>query len=168
MMRLTTAVLGAAMVMWASAAAAQKPDFSGKWTVDQEKTQAANPGQPGGGGPPGGAMGGGRGFGAGPMTIKQDAGTLTTERETQNGVMATVYKLDGSETVQTTQRGESRSKANWDGSALVIVTTRPGMDGGTMTTKATYAKEGEWLVVTTVMQTPNGEMTRKTYYKKGA
>jgi len=37
-----------------------------------------------------------------------------------------------------------------------------------MTTKATYAKEGEWLVVTTVMQTPNGEMTRKTYYKKGA
>jgi len=125
-MRLTTAVLGAAMVMWASAAAAQKPDFSGKWTVDQEKTQAANPGQPGGGGPPGGAMGGGRGFGAGPMTIKQDAGTLTTERETQNGVMATVYKLDGSETVQTTQRGESRSKANWDGSALVIVTTRRG------------------------------------------
>ena len=162
-MRLTTAVMGAAMLMWASAAAAQKPDFSGKWAVDTEKTTAANPAQQGGGGPPGGGR-----FGAGPMTIKQDAATLTTERETQNGVMSTVYKLDGTETTTTTQRGEQKNKASWDGSTLVILTTRPGMDGATMTTKSVYALEGEYLVVTMTMQTPNGEMIRKTFYKKGA
>lgn len=167
-MRLTGAVLAAAVAFSATAAAAQKPDFSGKWTVDTEKTQAANPGQPGGGGPPGGGMGGGRGFGAGPMTVKQDAATLTTERETPNGVMSTVYKLDGTETVTTTQRGEQKNKAAWEGSTLVITTTRPGMDGGTMTSKTVWALEGNYLVQTMTMQTPNGEMTRKTFYKKGA
>jgi hypothetical protein len=168
-MRLATAVLGAALVFSASAAAAQKPDFSGKWTVDTEKTTAANPGQPGGGGPPGGGGGGGgRGFGAGPMTVKQDAATLTQERETQNGVMSTVYKLDGTETVTTTQRGEQKNKATWEGNTLVIVTTRPGMDGATMTTKTVWALEGEYLVQTSTGQMGGNEFTRKTFYKKGA
>jgi len=53
------------MVMWASAAAAQKPDFSGQWTVDDAKTQAANPEMQGGGGGGGGFRGGMMG----PMTI---------------------------------------------------------------------------------------------------
>jgi len=163
MMRLTTAVLGASMVMWASAAAAQKPDFSGQWTVDTEKTTAANPAMPGGGG------GGGRGMGTGPMTIKQDAATLTTERQGgPNGTITATYKLDGTETVTTTQRGEQKNKASWEGTTLVIVTTRPGMDGATMTTKSVYAKEGDWLVVTMTGQMGGNDFTRKTYYKKGA
>jgi len=164
-MRLATVVLSGAMVMWATAAAAQaKPDFSGKWTVDTEKTTAANPAMQGAGG----GGGGGRGFGMNaPMTIKQDAATLTTEREGQNGVTTTAYKLDGSETVITSQRGDSKATAKWEGSNLVITTVRPGMDGAPMTTKATYTLEGGYLVVTTNMNTPNGEVTRKTYYKKG-
>lgn len=165
-MRLATAVLGAAMVMWASAAVAQKPDFSGKWTVDTEKTTAANPGQPGGGGPPGGAPGGGRGFMSGPMTITQTAATLTTEREGPNGAISTTYKLDGTEQTVSTQRGESKVKASWEGNTIVVFTTRPGMEGTPMTSKAVYAMEGSHLVVSTTMTTPNGEVTRKTYYKK--
>ena len=166
-MRLATVVVGGAMVMWASAAAAQaRPDFSGKWTVDAEKTQAANPAMQGGGG---GGGGGGRGFGGmnSPMTITQDANTLTTSREGQNGAVSTAYKLDGTETTITSQRGDSKATAKWDGNALVVTTVRPGMDGAPMTSTATYAKEGDYLVVTTHMNTPNGEFTRKTYYTKG-
>jgi len=152
------------MVMWASAAAAQKPDFSGQWTVDDAKTQAANPEMQGGGGGGGGFRGGMMG----PMTIKQDAASLTTERQGQNGAITATYKLDGTETVIASQRGESKATAKWESNALVITTVRPGMDGGTMTTNATYAMKGENLVVTTNMNTPNGEINRKVFYKKGS
>jgi hypothetical protein len=61
-MRRAAAVLStAAMVMFAASVFAQgKPDFSGKWTPDAEKTAAANPAPAGGGGGGGGARGGGR------------------------------------------------------------------------------------------------------------
>jgi len=153
------------MVMWATAAAAQAhPNFAGKWTVDTEKTQAANPEMQGGGG----MGGGGRGFGGmnAPMTITQDANTLTTAREGPNGAMTTTYKLDGSETTISSQRGDSKATAKWDGNALVITTTREGMNGQ-MTTTATYTMEGNYLVVTTKGSFGGNDFTRKTYYTKG-
>jgi hypothetical protein len=175
MNRRVSAVMGAAaMVLFASAASAQaKPDFSGKWTQDAEKTAAANPAMQGGGGGGGGGnagrggAGGGRGMG-GPMTIKLDAGALTIEREGQNGVMSTVYKLDGTEQTITQGQGEAKVKAKWEGSTIVVETARM-MGENAITTKAVYTIEGDYLVISTTAPGRQGgeATTRKAYYKKG-
>jgi len=158
-MRRVTAVLSvAAVVLWAAAAFAQGKDFSGKWAPDAEKNAAAA-GAGGGGG--GGGRGGGRG-GGGPMTITQEAKTLTIEREGPNGATKTVYNLDGSESKnQQMGRGgttEVVSTAKWDGNKLVITTK--GANGDTV---ASWYLEGGELVNERTGQ--NGVM--KTYYKKG-
>src|SRR5688572_33411261 len=99
-MRKATLVLGAATFLFATAASAQDTlNFSGKWQLDQEKTQAAHPNaQPPGDGGGGGAAGGGGGGGGGgaggcgggggmmgPFTLTVDAETLTRESEGQQG-----------------------------------------------------------------------------------
>jgi len=94
---------------------AQKPDFSGTWTLDPEAS-----GMTGGGAPGGGGGGGGRGM-MGPMTVKQTADTLTIERQGPNGAITTNYKLDGTETeVPMGRGGTAKATAKWDGSKLVI------------------------------------------------
>jgi hypothetical protein len=96
-----------------------KANFSGTWTPDAEKTAAANPAPPAGGGGGGGRAGGGgggRGGGqAGPMTVKQDATTLSVERAGQNGPTTTTYKLDGSKQTVTMGQGEATVVAKPDG-----------------------------------------------------
>ena len=164
-MRYMKAAVGAAaMVLWVSTAAAQQPNFAGKWTPDAEQNAAANPGGGGGGG-----RGGGRGGGMmGPMTITQDAGTLTIARETPNGAVTTTYKLDGSEQEIQQGQGTAKATAKWDGSKLVITTTRT-MDQGSFTTTAEYTLEGGDLVISTTSPGRGGgdPVTRKMYYKKG-
>lgn len=141
-----TGIIAAAVLAVASVAFAQKPDFSGTWTMDP-----AASGIPEGAG----ARGGGRGM-AGPMSVKMSADTLTVERTTGAGATVTMtYKLDGTESVnkQTMGRGENareieaKSTAKWDGNKLVISTQRPGMGGETMTTTETWSMEGGNLVI---------------------
>src|SRR5690349_15561353 len=79
------AILAVATVAWA-----QKPDFSGTWTLDPASAPAAE----------GGAGGGGRGGGAlgnGPATVKQTADVLTIERTMGDARVTLSYKLDGTE-----------------------------------------------------------------------
>jgi hypothetical protein len=142
-------------------AIAQTPNFSGKWTQDMEKSDPAPQGM------------GGRGP-AGPQafTIAQTATELTVERETPNGVMKSVYKLDGSESVNAGGRGgEVKSKAKWDGAKLVISSVQTmNMQGSDVTIETTEVRsleaDGTMTVVTT-RKTPNGETTRKVVFKKG-
>ena len=140
-----TGVIAAAMLSIATMDFAKaKPDFSGPWTPDQ----AAAPAGGGGGGQAGG---GGRGMGAGPMTIKQDATTLTITRTMGENQIVSTYKLDGteSENKQMGRGGEvvTKSTAKWDGSKLVITTQRPGQDGAMMSQAQTYSLEGGNLVI---------------------
>lgn len=173
MRRVTSMVSAAAFVLATAGLFAQgKANFSGTWTPDAEKTAAANPAPPAGGGGGGGRAGGGgggRGGGqAGPMTVKQDATTLSVERAGQNGPMTTTYKLDGSKQTVTMGQGEATVVAKPDGATIVIETTRD--QGGTMvTTKAVWSMEGEYLVVATTAPGRGGgeATTRKAYYKKG-
>ena len=168
-MRRATLVLGAATFLFATAAAAQeKPNFSGKWQLDQEKTQAANPNaQPPRGGGGGGGGGGGRGGGfggggmGGPFTLTLDAETLTRESEGQNGAMKLVYKLDGSEQTLSMGQAQITAKAKWEGTTIVIESTRQGQNGP-VTTKSVYSVEGDHLVIE--QTSPRG--TTKRYYKK--
>jgi len=159
-MRRKLGITAALVVALAMAGYAQKkPDFSGTWTLDTEKSDPMPQRQGGGGG-------GGGGMGAVPMTIKQTADALTIERTFNGNTNSTSYTLDGTEKeIQMMGRGgqptTAKAKAKWDGDKIVIETTREGQNGP-VTTKAKYSLDGANLVVET--ETANG--TRKSVYKK--
>jgi hypothetical protein len=150
----------------ASVFAQEKPDFSGTWTLAQSRQPqdagGGRSGARGGFGSGRGLFGGGRGDsgggkggfgggqggrgGSGPaqtLVIKQDAETLTIEGATNQGTQTNSYKLDGSESVNSTQRGQIRSRASRDGNKLLITSTGTvSMMGKSMTIET---KETLWL-----------------------
>jgi hypothetical protein len=144
--------LTAAAVFLVSAAptAQTKPNFSGRWVLDAEKTAAAAPAA--------------AASGASPITIAMNAATLKITVPSKDGSgNTTTYKLDGSErkTIVMPVRGqtiEEVSKATADGAKVVIRTT--GTKGETV---ASWYFEGAWLV--NERTTPAG--TFKAFYRKG-
>lgn len=159
MRRVATFLGTAAVVLMATSVYAQAPNFSGTWTLDAEKTAAANPAPAGGGG----GRGGGRG-GAAPLVFKQDAKTLVITRTMGENQVVTTYNLDGSPSKNTTmgRGGETvvTATAKWDGAKLVVTND----SGQTIT----YSMDGAWLVSTTVNPGRDGgaATTRINYYKK--
>ena len=146
-------IIAAAILAVSTVAFAQKPDFSGTWAPD---AAAAPP------------AGGGRGMGGGPMTVKQDATSLSIERTRGENKVVTTYKLDGSETVaKQAGRGgaevEIKTSAKWDGNKLVLSTTSPGRENAPMTQTQTWSLEGGNLVVE---RTGGDGAVVKTTYKK--
>ena len=177
-------LVGSAAAGWAQA----KPDFSGTWTFNASKSDTAparmgggmpGGGMPGGGMPGGGMPGGGergmRGGGGGMMepaasvTITQTPAQLSVDRVMGQGTQTAVYKLDGGESMNAMGPGEARSKASWDGAALVIVTTQTMQGrGGAMTieSKEIYSRDGDLLTILTTRSTPMGPQTRKLIYTR--
>ncbi len=156
----TMAVLAIATLAWA-----QRPDFSGTWTLDADASGVAA-GGPGGGG---GGRGGGRGgMGLGQSaTIKQTADTLTVERMVMDNKVVSTYKLDGSESRNTMMgRGgnqiEAVSTATWDGQTLVI-TTKQEMGGQTFESTQRWSLAGNAL---TIESTGGRGGATKRVYKK--
>lgn len=143
---IATAILAVATIAWA-----QKPDFSGTWTLDPAASGATGTGG-------GERQGGGRGMG-GPMTVKQTADTLTIERQGRQGTTTQVYKLDGSETDITMGQGTAKASARWDGDKLVI-TTKTERGESTQT----------WSMAdgTLTIESTGGRGPSKRVYKKGA
>lgn len=151
-----------------------KANFSGKWVLNTGKSDMGQPpqGQPSTGG--GQRMGG---FGGGDFTATQESNLLTVERTRtgQDGQQMTItskYTLDGKESINTTQRGESKSTATWsaDGKVLTIVTTRTfERDGQTMEMKSNEVwtlTSPTTLSVVNTMNTPNGERKTSLVYDK--
>jgi hypothetical protein len=143
-------IIATAVLAVATMAFAQKPDFSGTWTLDQEAS---------GGGGGGGGRGGGLGQGA---TVKQTADTLTVERTFGDNKVTSTYKLDGSESKNTMmgrggQQMEAVSTAKWDGGKLTI-TTKVGENENTQV----WSLAGNVLTV----ETTNARGTQKRVYKK--
>ncbi len=152
MKKIALLVVVLAVAIAGLAVAQGKPDFSGKWAPKVDPNAA----------PPAG--GGGRGgMGGGPMTVKQTAATLTQERTMGETTMSTVYKLDGTESVNTTQRGESKSVAKFDGAKLVIKTVSEGQNGPQETT-ATWSLSADGKELTILSVTARGE--RSMVYTK--
>jgi hypothetical protein len=163
-MKRAIAVAGAmAIALCAASLYAQGKDFSGKWTVDAEKTAAANPA------PAAGARGGGRG-GGGPMTIVMDAKTMKITTTNQAGDTTRTYNLDGTESKNTMNMGgnpmDQISTASWTGAKLVITTK--GMNGAGDST-ATYSLDVANLKVENTRPGAQGgaATTRTTIYTKG-
>src|SRR5262245_60622532 len=161
MKRAAVLALAAAVVLPFHARAQAKPDFTGTWTLDTAKSDPA----------PQGRGGGGFGGGAGSVTIKQTGNELAVTSEGRQGPQTMTYKLDGSEsTNQVMGRGGAqavKSTAKWDGSSLVIETTRD-FNGMSITTKDVRRLDngGKEMHVETTTQTPNGEQKRKVVYTK--
>ncbi len=157
MKRARVGIIAAAIFAVASVAFAQKPDFSGTWTLDPEASGMAAAG--------GGGGGGGRGGGAlgnGPATVKQTADALTIERTMGDNKVTLTYKLDGSESKNTMMgRGgtpmDSVSTAKFDGGKLII-TTKAGENETTQT----------WSLAGTVLtvESTGGRGPSKRVYKK--
>jgi hypothetical protein len=162
MKRARIGIIAVAMIAVAAVAFAQKPDFSGTWTLDEAASGATAP-------PAGGGGGGGRGGGAlgnGPATVKQTADTLTIERTQGENKVVTTYKLDGTESKNTAPgRGgtpvESVSTAKFDGGTLTI-TTKQDMGNGPMESTSKWTLAGGALTV----ETTNARGTQKRVYKK--
>jgi hypothetical protein len=150
-------IIATAVLAVATMAFAQKPDFSGTWTLDEAATGAPA----GGGGGGGGGRGGGGGLGMG-ATVKQTADALTYERAFGDNKITLTYKLDGSESKNTMmgrggQQVESVSTAKWDGSKLTI-TTKAGENESTQV----WSLAGNVLTI----ETTNARGTQKRVYKK--
>ena len=143
------AILAVATVAWA-----QKPDFSGTWTLDPATAPAA------GGGVVGGALGNG------PATVKQSADRLTIERRMGDANITLIYKLDGTDSRNMLmgpagQQVDSMSNAKWDGSKLTIV-TKMEMDGQLLQSTQVWTVAGNALTI----ETSNARGTQKRVYKK--
>ena len=162
MKRVMVLAVAAAVVLPFAARAQSKPDFSGTWTMDTAKSDPA-PQRRGGGG--------GGGGGGGTLTIKQTGTELAITTEGRQGPQTMTYKLDGSESSnQVMGRGGAqsvKSTAKWDGSSLVIETTRD-FQGISITTKEVRRLDtgGKEMTVESTTQTPQGEQKRKVVYTK--
>jgi hypothetical protein len=132
---------------------AQSKDFSGRWTVDGEKTAAANP-KP-----------------IGPtsdMTITMDAKTMTVLSTGRSGLTKTTYSLDGSETKNASAVGMNgsapagvASTAKWDGAVLVITIKLYGADA-----TLRYSSDGTTLKSEFVNPQSGSNVPRTIIYKK--
>jgi hypothetical protein len=146
-------VIAAAIVAAATVAWAQKPDFTGTWTLDPASA------------PPVAGEGGGA-LGNGPATVKQTADALSIERTMGDAKVTLTYKLDGTESrnMMTGSGGrptDSLSTARWDGARLTIV-TKQEMDGQVTEYNQIWTVEGSTLTV----QTTTARGTQKRVYKK--
>jgi hypothetical protein len=162
MKRARVGIIAAAVLSVASVAFAQKPDFSGTWTLDPEASGMAAPAGGGGGGR-GGRGGGGLGNGA---TVKQTADSIVIERTMGDNKVTTTYKLDGTESKNTMMgRGgeptEVVSTAKWDGNKLTVVSKRD-MGGQMVETTESWSLTGNVLTI----ESTGGRGPAKRVYKK--
>jgi hypothetical protein len=154
-MKLVRVGVMAGILAVATVASAQKPDFSGTWTLDPASAPAG-----------GGRGGGGGALGNGPATVKQTADALTIERTMGDNKVTLTYKLDGSESRNMLmgrggQPADSMSTAKWDGARLTIV-TKQEMEGQITESTQVWTIAGDVLTV----ETTNARGTQKRVYKK--
>jgi hypothetical protein len=143
---IATAVLAVATLSFA-----QKPDFSGTWTLDDQASGTAG----------GGGRGGGGGLGMG-GTVKQTADTLTVERTMGDNKVTQTYKLDGTESKNTMmgrggQSMDAVSTVKFDGSKMTI-TSKVGENENTQV----WSLAGNVLTI----ETTSARGTQKRVYKK--
>lgn len=162
--------------------AAQGRNFSGTWVIDSEKTLAAAStagGSGGGGTVMARAGGGGRGGVAtgGLVATGTGGGTATGSGGGRGGAMistdtiismdggafsveaagvTTSYPLNGTEAAVDVRGMSGKARAAWQGDTLVITTTLESPNGP-VTSSTQWSMEGDSLVRGT---------TRKTYYKR--
>jgi hypothetical protein len=152
----------------AAAGAQDKPDFSGTWTLNTEKSDPApQTGQTGRSRGPGGGMGRPTS-----LFINQLGSTISIELKTADQSRTVSYYLDGRESHNSGMRGQDFvTKSRWEGASLVTEgeNTMPSQMGDVkIKTKEirTLSDDGKTLTVISTFASPRGEVTRKLVYDK--
>jgi hypothetical protein len=155
-------LLAVAAVVAAIAEAQVRPDFSGVWKpVDSARTPLPPP-QPGGPPPPPRTVS---------TTITQSATELKMDRRVEMAgretVQTFIYKLDGTESVNQMGPLLFRTKAAWDGAALVLTSVASVDDKTVGESRDVYRLEDGDLIVETERKTPAGTFTSRGVSRKG-
>jgi hypothetical protein len=144
------ALVASVVVCCAGVSAAEKPDFSGEWTLNAAKSD----------------------FGPFPAPEKMVRKVehkdpdlkIATTLANQGGerTQDASYKTDGSESVNKSGQGEARSIVKWEANDLTIATRRE-MQGMTIeqNEKWTLSENGKVLIVNGVIKSPQGELILK-------
>lgn len=145
-----------------SMAQAGKVNFSGTWTLNNDKSELGDHG--------------GRRMGGGDFKVTQESNFLTVERTFTNRdgqLMSSTmkYTLDGKESVNSSRFGDSKSTAKWsaDGKTLTIKTTRNFEYNGnsrTMKSSEVWSLDGKNMVIKSARDGRNGEVKTKMVYDK--
>lgn len=157
LMMLLSLTLAMAVIMPViSRAQSGKANFSGTWTLNESKSTM----------PEGG---GGRMMGGSNFTVTQDANLLTRTSTGRDGTQrVTKYNLDGKESVNTSQRGDSKSIAKWspDGKSLTIASTRQTDNGERKSTETWTLTNPTTLSIASSFTTQDGERKATMVYDK--
>lgn len=155
------------LLMSAFIVAAQdtKPNFSGEWTLNADKSD-----QPEG---PGGRRGP---MAPSKLIVEQKENQLVVEtfrknREGQDVTDKSTYTLDGKKCKNDTNWGTRESTVNWskDGKTLIIESTMKMSRGDrdfTMESTEKWSLDKNVLTIVTTRSTPMGERTTKAVYEK--
>jgi len=166
-MRLIALFTVAVLLLGAIVVSAQeaKPNFSGEWVLNADKST-----QPEG---PGGRRGG---MMASKMTIEQKDNQLIIEsvrknRDGEDVSTKATYTLDGKKCKNDTNFGTRESTANWskDGKMLTIESTMNMSRGDrefTMESTEKWSLDKNVLTIETTRSTPMGDRTSKVVYDK--
>jgi len=162
-----TLVLALSFIMPAVIIAqANRANFAGTWAINESKSTLGNAqGQQG--------QRQGQRMATGNMTVAQEANKLSVTRATmgRDGASTpttTNYSLDGKESVNSNQRGESKSVAVWssDGKLLTITTTR-NFNGTDMKSVEVWSlNDAQTLSVKTTTTMQGGDRTITMVYDK--
>lgn len=142
----------AGLLLVAGTALAQRPDFSGMWTLDREASRFTAP-----------AFSGGRGGDdVGRLFITQAAnGTLIVGAET-NGLKAWSYTPGRELTIPVGRDTTMLAASRWEGDRLVAEGTQGDM---TMREVLALSPDGETLTIEVITGTPDGEIRNRLVYR---
>ncbi len=144
-----------------------KPNFTGDWTLDREKSEMGEPGPGGGGG-----GGRGRGMGMGSFSITHEGDAVVVKRKVEfqgeERTFESRHTTDGKESVNEGFRGNSiKSKTHWEGTKLLTESVMETPNGTRETKEVrSLSADGKTMTVETTSKGGFGEGTRKLVYNK--
>jgi len=145
-----------AAVLCMAAAAFAGADFNGTWVLDVANSDQTQMG-PGGGGAPAEVT----------VTITMSATDMTVNRTTARGASETKYALNGKENTASSQGGELKYTAVWDGGNLTIAGTRTTQRGERrMKEVYSLSADGKVLTIVSTRTGQQGETTRRQVFNK--
>jgi hypothetical protein len=155
-------LLAVGTLLRAVGVAQDRPDFSGVWKPVDSASTPLPPPTPGGPPPPPRTVS---------LTIKQSPAELKVDRRAEMTGRETVhtfsYNLDGTESMNQMGPLLFRTKAAWDGAALVLTSVITAGDQAIGESREVYRLENGNLIVESSRKTPAGTFTETSVHTKG-
>jgi len=159
---LTVTALCSLLLIPAASFAGEKTDFTGEWTLNEDKSD----------------LGEGGAFAAFKIAVKQEGNTISIERtrtgrDGEERTNSQTLTLDGKENINENERGSSNSVLTWsdDGTTLTIKSKREfDRQGETFEMNSTevwtLTEDGKILKIQSEMSSSRGERSVSLVYEK--